>query len=391
MLKDLIKNFYINKLSASRGEDPLFKNIRGEVEIIGTRNGKVFHYEKGDNTVTMWAKHSVMHSLSGENFCNYGRLRSSAITDHSIYTSIGDSGLNTDGFEISGEQHFTNAAFPGTNGWWSQANAGLGGSFIYPFFPTKMLFGTGKEWQNWTQIGDSAYWSYYISAAGGSWDTSTFDNYVLDAGAYGGTNVVNEYSNAYDTVGDSVPRKRTMNDIYSSLLVTPVIQDTDYGITGAVKDGGYRYTRGDSVKLNLVGGNYFLKNALQGIGKPSFVYARRESRFFQAGTEIALDWDSTVENKITYTVTLPEQTGINAGKFYPYNGYVLKVAGLFCDARFVLRGDAPADNAHSDDSALQEYRNYNKMPFGMLMAKRYIAPITKTHDVSITCRWTIYI
>jgi hypothetical protein len=144
-------------------------------------------------------------------------------------------------------------------------------------------------------------------------------------------------------------------------------------------------------KLQLINGNYFPSYNYWGVGKPCFIYARREARFYQSGSEIGLDFDTSMENKITYTVTLPEQTGTNAGIFYPYNGFILKVAGLFADARFFLRNTIPASDAQSDDASLQEFKNFTKMPQGILIAKRYISPITKSHDVSVTARWTLYL
>jgi hypothetical protein len=394
MLKDNIHSFYIIKLNERTGEP--FHKLRGTLEVIGMKDGKVIHYDKGDNTVTVWGKHSVMHLLSGEVFSDKGRTRGNLNTDH-FYSTTGDTGLNSDGTQHSGEQHFCGARsgvlpnFPGTLGWWSQTATAIP-TLTYPFFPTKMLFGTGKEWNTWTAIGDSAYWSYYI-AQDAQW-TAKYDPWVInDIGwpAGSGTAIANEYSDAFVAGGDTVPKKRTMNDIYSGILVSPLIQDADFGIAGAIKDGGYRSYKGDSVKLQMISGNYFLKTDFAGIGKPCWVYAKREARYYQAGAEVSLDFDASVENKITYSVTLPEQTGPNAGRFYPYNGYILKVAGLFCDARMMLRGDQPADDAHSDDTALQEFKNWQKMPGGLLIAKRYIAPITKTHDISITCRWTLFL
>jgi len=182
-----------------------------------------------------------------------------------------------------------------------------------------------------------------------------------------------------------------MNDIYSGALTTPIITDSDYAITGAIKNGLYESNAGDSAKIETTSGNYFSIQNDWGIGRPSFIYAKRESRFYQSGAEVALNFDSNVENKITYTVTMPEQTGAYAGTFYPYNGFVLKEAGLFTDAGFRLKDTSPPNDAGSDDSALAEFDNFSSMPHGMLFAKRYISPITKSHDVSITARWTIYL
>ncbi len=245
-----------------------------------------------------------------------------------------------------------------------------------------MLFGTGFEWRTWNSIGDSDYYDYYINT--NSWSPTEFNNASI-------TNAANNYSADYDAAGDSLNYTRTMNDIYSTALTTPAVRDTDFAITGAVKNALYESSTDIATYLETVSGNYFPIHEYWGVGRPAFIYAKRESRFYQSGAEIALNFDSNVENKITYTVTMPEQTGVYAGDFYPYNGFVLKEAGLFCDARFRLKNTTPPNGAGSDDSALEEFDNYSSMPHGILFAKRYISPITKSHDVSITARWTIYL
>ena len=63
---------------------------------------------------------------------------------------------------------------------------------------------------------------------------------------------------------------------------------------------------------------------------------------------------------------MPEQTGSNSGKFYPYNGYMLKVAGLFCDARFILTNTQPTNDGESDDSPQDEWDNWSKMQYGIM-------------------------
>jgi len=87
MLKDRIYSFYINKLNEKNAEP--FYLIRGELEVIGMKDGKVIHYDKGKNTVTVWGKHSTMHLLSGEAFCDKGRTRGVLNADH-FYSTTGD-------------------------------------------------------------------------------------------------------------------------------------------------------------------------------------------------------------------------------------------------------------------------------------------------------------
>lgn len=383
MLKDnIIKNFnQINNLKDLHvNAEPFFWDLHGELEIIGRKNGEIFHYDKQDNKITIFAKHATMHLLTGEAFSQVGISRNMAAGYHG--DTAGDSFYNRDGTLISGEQYFLNATFPGPNDWWSRPVVGDSTTHLYPFFPTKMLFGTGFEWRNWNAIGDSDYYTYYINTDG--WSESEFNNATKE-------NAANNYSADYDAVGDSLNFTRTMNDIYSGALNTPVITDSNFAITGAIKNGLYENSDSDSGNLTTISGNHFSTQTHWGVGRPAFIYAKRESRFYQSGAEVALNFDSNVENKITYTITMPEQTGAYAGDFYPYNGFVLKEAGLFCDARFRLKDTTPPNDAGSDDSDLNEFDNYSSMSHGMLFAKRYISPITKSHDVSITARWSIYL
>jgi hypothetical protein len=355
--------------------------LHGEFEIIGTEKGKVVYYDKGDNTITVWAKHSTMHVLTGESFSSYGSSRLTGATDH---VDLGDTYKNSDGTLVSGRQYFAAPTFPGTDGWWSRPASGDSLTHLYPFFPTKMLFGTGIEFRSWatgySDIGDSSYLEYFANSG---WDSSTFDTNI--------SNSSNVYSAYYDVGTGALLKTRTMNDITGDAISTPALTETSFAVKGAIKNALYENNVGDSEKIELVDGDYFAKKQYAGIGKPAFIYARRSSRFYQTGSEISLNWDSNVENKITYTVTLPEQTGVNAGTFYPYNGYLLKEVGLFADARFVLKNTNPANVAASDNADLDEFDNYTKMPYGLMFSKRRIAPVTKSHSVTITGRWTIYL
>lgn len=363
MLKDIIqKNIHI--ISKKRNQEIYPYKYKGILEIFGYRNGELFHYDKAHNVATVWSKHSSMHLLTGEVFSDKGVTRSDG-------THIsGDT--NTDGTLVSAKQYFDGDSIT----WWCGDSTG-DPNMDYPFFPTKMLFGTGFEFASWASM-TGAQQTYYTTLG---WAQATFDANISDA--------KNDYSNYY--YGDTLYKRKSINDMNSNILVTPTITDQDFGIAGAIKHGTYESRTGDSAKLDTSSGSEYLLKQYQGIGHPCMIYAKRTGRFYQSGSEVALSFDDHQENKITFTVTLPEQTGSDAGRFYPYNGHILKVAGLFTDARFVLENTTPGNDAASDDSPQYEFDNYSKMPYGMLFAKRYIAPITKDHDVSITARWTIYL
>jgi len=73
-----------------------------------------------------------------------------------------------------------------------------------------------------------------------------------------------------------------------------------------------------------------------------------------------------VNHKVTFSVTLP---GGAAG--YPYDGYVISEAGLFCDAAlFVPPGDA-------------------SMRSGTMMAYRTFYGITKNPSIDVTFNWSL--
>ena len=93
---------FIKALRRKQRND-FFSTIRGELEIIGSSGGKVFHYEKGENTVVLYAKHSTMHLLTGEVFSNIGTSRATGTDDH---VGAGDTLKNSDGTMVSGYQYF---------------------------------------------------------------------------------------------------------------------------------------------------------------------------------------------------------------------------------------------------------------------------------------------
>lgn len=362
-----------------------YAKVLGELEIIGYKNGKQFHYDKSHNVVTIWAKHATMHLLTGDSFSDNGRQRSFESSDHTN-TGFGE-GVNNDGTLLSGEQFFSNNEDPDFD-IDSKYTKSTVNENIHPYFPTKMLFGTGFEFNKW-QTGDTNditipqnYREIYENEQG--WSETEFETNI-DIG-------LNDYSNEYN---NEIIKTRTMNDIFSRAL-TDEPEDTDFGVSGAIKNGTYTNSAterfnsgGGNIKTEEIDNNEFLIRSFRGIGNPCFIYSTRESRKFEQASEIFLSADegvpNIIENKVTYTVVMPEQTGDNAGIFYPYNGFILKEAGLFCDARFVLGSKSNSPDVEDDD-----YDNFRKMPYGIMIAKRNIAPIQKSHNVSISARWTLY-
>jgi len=344
MLRDNIyKNLYSITEEDIKGIIEKFPmSFRGEVEIIGERNGEIVHYDRNHNTVTDWMKFATMQMIAGNSFSQYGETRSEG--DHS-------STKNSDGTVVSGDtSYFASTAI-------TEFQTAIG-SYIYPFYATKMLFGTGKEASSWSALTSEE--QTFLQAEDGYTSTANFDANISDS------------SNVYSY--DSQSKKRTYNDS-SSAILTGTISTSSHGITGAIKNGTYTdSTASGTYETTDSSNNKVLKYEYRGIGKPSFIYLNRNNtnRTKVSTSEIYLSTKNTYEDQIVFTVTLPAQP---SGDFYPYNGYTLKEIGLFADAKLSSLDASPS----------------NYMPYGIMLAKRYIAPIYKTHDLSITAKWTIYI
>lgn len=334
-------------------------NLKGEVEIIGKKDGKTVYYDKGSNLVTYWARHAIMHLLTGDTFAKDGKKRSTSTTDGTL---------------LSNQTYFHDNIDPlyDENFYWNKSTFESGESERqYPFMPVKMLLGTGVEVKTWGEIpglGIDNEWSEV--------GESSFNTQV-------GSSTNSDYSNSL-TDSETLPTKaRTANSSVAGIKEAPIITQDDCAISGAIKNGGYVSISEKDGKTTLKEGyGRILKPEFRGIGKPCFIYPLRGSGTFEAdNSQVMLTveevGDTEIESKITFTVVLPEQTGTNSDDFYPYNGYIIKEVGLFSDA-FLF-------NKNSKE-------NYDKrMPYGLMFAKRYIAPFTKTADSSFTIRWTIYI
>ena len=394
MLKDKINENFKDQKGSMNIKDELWVPIRGSLKVTSknVRTGEIEHVDEDHNTVTIWARHAMMHMITGSSFSSYGARRLFN-TDNGAFGTGSDfpyygstenhsSTENPDGTLLSGEQFFTSNGEDYTlEKLWSKstaeidstddstAQAGKLEQLTMPFFPTKMLFGTGIEFQDWNEI-PVGYKSIYSSEGWG--ETSSPSTVSFN------DKIENEtqnrfYSNRFDS---SIVKTRTMNDIFSKKIDGDP-SNTDFGIEGAIKNGGYISSSQTSTKTAIVSGKRFLKQENQGIGLPCFVYAKRTVRPFVGSSEILLSHDDigSYENKITYTVKLPAQEDSD---FYPYNGYLLKQVGLFCDATLVF------------DNGVTSSSQSDKMPAGMLIAKRNISPITKSHENEIVAQWTLY-
>ena len=414
MLKDILNNkMSIRPTKKSKKDEELMPfKLKGKLTIIGEKNGEVFHYDEGDNVVTIWAKHATMHLLTSESFSTHGTVLDPTQTEY-VYSSrsIADIDhqagiLNADGSLVSGSQYLgDNSEYydsgQGAHKHFNRPNNlvvddAVGDSpsnFIFPFFPTKMLFGTGVEYVNWDAVraagrdGAETDITSYVHPKNGGWDNNSFNDRIDD--------ITNYYSNVWDQNNKVLTPARTVNDVYSGILAGATPTEQDFGLPGAIKDATYRGST-EAFKLETIDGKQFATGSYRGIGRPSYIYCTR-NRFMKEGSEVRLQTGSTsgtedLESKITFTVVMPEQP---TGEFYPYNGYTLKIAGLFADARMLLGNKLPVDDyvgtPTETDLTENEFANYQKMPGGIMWAKRKIAPIYKSHDVKITAQWTIYL
>lgn len=349
--------------------------MRGELNVRAWKDGQLFYHDGGDNTITIWAKHNMIHLLTGDAFSDLGvvmqSLVSSSNDDHNISPE-----KNNDGMLISQNQYWWLG--DDWEGQWSINSGQFVGDYYYPYFPTKMLFGTGKEYANWAHVLSSAT-AEEIDFLDDTWSTSgSFDNNIsLEDNYYSGT-VLN--GTIYQKYGNySIAKCRTVNDYLSGKIEGSPDQN-EYGVVGAIKNGTLTEAI-DETKL-VTGTTDILTADYRGIGKPCFIYCKRDIKWNDSSAEVFLSNEGLgYENKITFTVTMPDQTSASnsLGFFYPYNGYDLKEVGLFSDNLLGIGG--------VNDGNFP-YRN---MMAGTMLAKRYIAPLRKEANVAVSAQWTLYL
>jgi len=401
MLKDKLFSVLKNSVDSKYVSD-----FKGEVEIKAWKNGVLFYHDGGSNTVTSWARHSNIHLLSGNSFSNSAnRQIETSVTAYSRPAEPSDSFFphtttkNADGLLVSGQQFFWDYAtcvdlFKPTN-----PSPDDGTAYNKPYFPTKMLFGTGFEFETFEGLPHSPTdFSYYLNSINNP-------NEGFSSGDFNYTyknNGINYYSNTIDNITKDMIKTRTVNDISSGSIpeeATMVWSDkllyknfqSQTGIDGAIKTGGIVGISSNVSPITVFNEfgptnsynqtNDTLEKQYRGIGRPCFIYSKRG-----ANSEISItaDNDKDFDNRITFTVVMPEQTNENF-QFYPYNGWTLKEAGLFCDASLIRGGDAIPSSGENG------YLPYSCMPQGIMMAKRKITPITKTKDVKISISWSLFL
>lgn len=377
MLKDLI---FKSKRLLAKENDNLPLGMRGELEVIvRDKDNNIVSYQKDHNTITNFMKHEIIHLLAGDIFNDSAPYEDEDVT---LYNSINPlnhtSTLNNDGMLFSQRPYFfdlqdANQKYKFTT-YIESDNTGITSNYIYPRYPVKMLFGTGSEY-------DASQYSALTAEYGSNTAVNNILGYATEADFTTNINLkANYYSNKFDN-DSNIVKCRTVQPKDTLALTTPVINSSStFGITGAIKNS-LIYDRDDEAS-NYNSAQGMANPEFRGIGRPSFIYAERSLTSVREDDitsmpgyiKIGKSADTeTIENKLTFSVIMPRTNG-----FYPYNGFILKEAGLFSDSLFKVGGTEVI--GHS-----------KKMPCGTLLAKRYISPVLKTEDNSIEFIWSIYI
>jgi hypothetical protein len=296
----------------------------------------------------IWAKHASARLVSGEIMETFGSNRRLMTGDVSSVTLTPDGGKGT---MITNKQFFDDNSSTNLNNYniisnWTTTKGSK--AFIYPYFPTKMLFGTA----NGNGVG-----SY--SGANAS-DTITKEA---------------DITNETDTL--NIKTEGWIQSIHS------------FGSIGVSSVDRYSLSNFNGSAYEDFTSEYYSTNFDSWL--PSFVYCTRTQSFVN-NTDIAVskyDDGYAAYNKIVYTVTLPGQSN---DCYYPYNynasgtsvGNVLKYAGLFCDAAYI-------EFSNNDFFQILTGSPGNEFRYGMPWAKKSIDPVTKTYNISIDFVWSIYI
>lgn len=127
------------------------KPIRGWLEIIvqDHKTGEIVYHDPGRNQLQEWAKHSIAHLIAGRSFCTWGN-------HGEVIDDVGGTPVTLDHYKDgSNTEKVVNSPWSysaSLNGMVQKRDAVSGdlpdtdvsnGAPLYPFFPTKMRFGTG--------------------------------------------------------------------------------------------------------------------------------------------------------------------------------------------------------------------------------------------------------
>lgn len=414
MLKDKFAKFF-NK---NNSKDPLnvsimdgFVDIKGyKVSDDGTK--KLVYHDCGDNVVTDWMRHTIMVMLTGSVFSEFGnnspfsnsnasREDTNGITfmneGNHVSKKESKNGKNYDGYLLNKKQYFWSGEteFPK-----KYSQSAISEDHLFALFPTKVLFGTGKEYSSWdvlqteNETANATWYTQMLNSYGGDVNTArvNFDtNIDLNCNGFSGSIAKNIY-----TGNGMITKMRTVNDPdnSSNVISTTSTMNKNYGVVGAIKTIYFdSKTDEDYLQTTLTDSGKLLKPINRGVGRPCFIYfntpiektGEPREGWDDPTSEVYLSKDNSSYylNKITFKITMPAQSSADnaVGEYYPYNGYTLKQMGLYNDAHLVTSLTNPDRTAYS----------YANMPCGMLLAIKNITAFDKTADVELNLTWTLTI
>src|SRR5574344_349991 len=423
MLKDIF-NEIVNK-NKKAAIDKIVDSIADgyvDIKVYDESSGskKLVYHDTGDNTVTDWMRQAIIVMLTGGCFSPNGKKNTSTTTESATKTeqystpcvdttsnkihakSSSSDGINYDGYIINGGQYFWDPKdFKGHYSSTTFTND------IYPIFPTKVLLGTGKEYNSWSELETecqgtySTYYANMLTEYGGDSSTATtnFDNNIATSDNSNNCNIVSGTisKGVYTSYSTTIQRARTVNDPDSS-ITTEVSSSAskNYGVIGPIKTMYFSEADDESKLMSTISdsGNLLLPT-YRGVGRPCFIYMNKKntsddsySTWDTSTSEVAVSANSGMYylNKITFKVTMPAQTDTYAGTYYPYNGYTLKQIGLYNDALRTLHSSATTGETEGSISSV-----YKNMPCGTLLAIKNMTPFSKTAGESVVLTWTLTI
>lgn len=417
MLKDIFAKFF--EQDSKVISDKILNSLAdGYVDVKAyrdTEDGKeLVYHDTGDNVVTNWMRQAIMMMLAGYSYSNDG-TDTESLGDYATtgFNNISypfdgvneheEKATNSNGYILNGEQYLWGKG--DFSGHPTEPNRFISSSYKFPYFPTKVLFGTGKEYASWNDLeteNQFAHTSWYNDIKemyGGDQASSAFESLRdLHINSYSGTVGVGG-----STTGNAnTIRTVTVNDpVQTSDTTSTSDMASRYGVVGAVKtvfvpNSKWPLASAESAVLDSITSDAgkLIKSNLRGAGKPCFIYFNRTK---DGADKLQPDWSDTNSaqiyltkdatsskflNRITFRITMPSQSAGSGymNQYYPYNGYTLKQIGLFNDARLAY------DTAPTEDGVVSE-----NMPCGMLLAIKNIEAFTKTADEMIVLTWTLTI
>ena len=339
-------------------------------------NKKLVYHDSGDNTVTDWMRDTIVMLLAG--FYQADESTSVPVEKMAAYVvnSLDASKSNLD----------TNSDFNKNE--YSKSGIENYGAI----FPTKVLFGTGKEYTSWSalkeenEINNKAWYDNIVEMYGnGSAQlaeeqfeairSSTDNTYTATVGGQG---IYNGNASLVKTVFVEDPDNLQIQD-------SVINMSKRYGVVGGIRtfyrrnNSSDKYGNTKIINPALSTSGKLLRTQYRGAGYPSFIYFNRKANGQDVSWNISTsdvfvnsDSSSSFKNRITFNIKMPAQK-TNESYYYPYNGVLLKQIGLYNDA-FVNLGE----------------RNLAElMPHGTLLAVKNILPFTKFASSEISISWTL--